>query len=399
VSSPLVHAGRAAWALLLAVTVPLLAASCQSIAGIEERELGPCGHFCDVVMKNCTGDSKVYDTRAKCMGFCKLLEPGDTIEPEGTPTVACRLREAELAGTASSEDVPEHCRSAGAEGVNCGGTCTNYCTVYERACDEVQCGSLDTCIAKCAGLRDHRAFDLIRDYGGNSLQCRLVHLMSATIDPGTHCSHANLTTPNKCDDLPATSMGQGGETSAASPYNKADGPECEDYCRTATVACSDPQFRQYESKEQCLALCPHFPIGKIADVSPDTLGCRLYHSYNSLCEPGKHCPHAGPGGEGHCGDLMTGKCTAYCGLAKSVCGDAFENEFGAGEDGDAACAEDCAELEDAPSAETGDTRYFIPKGSNPGTLACRFLAVSRAAEDPSLCANRSVFGGGDCTEP
>jgi hypothetical protein len=386
--------------VLLAVGVPLLAASCQSLAGIEERELGPCGNFCDVVMRNCTGDNTVYEKREKCMGFCKHLDLGDSNEPQGTPTVACRLREAELAGSASSEDVPEHCRSAGAEGVACGGTCENYCIVYQRACGETQCGSFDACMAKCPGLRDRGAFDIGRDYEGNSIQCRLVHLMSATVDPAKHCGHADLATSSlHCDDLPPTNSGQGGATAASSMYNKADVPECEEYCRTETVACGDPQYQQYESKEQCLALCPHFAIGKIADTSQDTLGCRIYHAHNSLCASAKHCPHAGPGGEGHCGDLMTGKCTAYCGLAKSVCKAQYASEFGAGEDGDAKCAEDCADLEDAAPAEEGDTRYFVPKGETPGTLACRFLAVSRAAENPSLCASLSAFGGGDCTEP
>ena len=54
---------------------------CQSIAGIEERTLGPCGEFCDTVMANCTGENQVYDTRDKCMALCEILPPGDTVEP------------------------------------------------------------------------------------------------------------------------------------------------------------------------------------------------------------------------------------------------------------------------------------------------------------------------------
>jgi hypothetical protein len=397
VSSSFVRVKRALSALLLAVGVPLLSASCQSLAGIEERELGLCGHFCDVVMKNCTDDNKVYETRAKCMGWCKLLDVGDSIEPQGKPTVACRLREAELAATASSEDVPDHCRSAGPEGIDCGGTCENYCTVYERSCGAVQCNSHENCVAKCAGLRDHGAYDLIRDYEGNSIQCRLVHLTSSTLDD-VHCGHANLSTSTlHCDDLPLTSGGTG--DAGASRYNKAEGPECEDYCRTETVACGEATLQQYESKEQCLALCPHFDTGKVADTTQDTLGCRIYHSYNSLCKPDDHCPHAGPGGEGHCGVEATGKCTAYCKLAKSVCPAEYESEFGGGDGGDTQCAEDCSELPDSAPAEMGETRYSVERGGTPGTLACRFLAVSRAAEDPTLCGSLSAFGAGDCAEP
>jgi len=245
-------------------------------------------------------------------------------------------------------------------------------------------------------LRDRDAYNLIDDYEGNTLQCRLFHLTNASIQPDPHCGHANISTPtDHCNDLPEVGEGTAGAGSDEHEV-RPDGPTCEDYCRVEEVACGGVE---YESRKQCLALCPYFEVGEIADATQNTLGCRLYHSYNALCTPEKHCPHAGPGGEGHCGTDPTDKCAAYCQLAKGVCADDYAVEFGDGDAGDEKCAEDCAGLEDAEPAEEGDTRYSVSYAATPGTLACRFLAVSRAAEDPDgLCGTGSVFGGGDCAE-
>ena len=35
---------------------------------------------CDVVMANCTGTNKVYETRPKCLGVCKLLDIGEAFD-------------------------------------------------------------------------------------------------------------------------------------------------------------------------------------------------------------------------------------------------------------------------------------------------------------------------------
>jgi hypothetical protein len=396
VKASLLRIKRALGALALALGVPLLASSCQSLVGIEERELGPCDHFCAVVMKNCTGENQVYESRKKCMALCALLPVGDPIEPQDKPTLSCRLNEAELAATAASETVTEHCRSAGMEGLNCGGGCENYCTIYELACGGVQCGTHETCIEKCGALRDRGAFNLTDDHEGNTLQCRLLHLTNASLDPETHCGHANLSTPSAyCNDLPESYEGEGGASSTEHSDLRPDGPTCKDYCHVETAACGTTQ---YESEKQCLALCPYFEVGEIADTTQDSLGCRLYHSYNSLCGAEKHCPHAGPGGEGHCGTAETDKCAAYCHLAKGVCGDEYAEKFGTGDAGDVECAKDCAKLDDSGPAEEGPTRYNTEFAATPNTLACRFLAVSRAAENKALCSELSVVGEGDCKE-
>jgi hypothetical protein len=401
VSPGVLRALRALLSAALVLGVPALAASCQSLANIEDRELGKCGEFCDTVMHNCKGENQVYGERAKCMGVCKTWDVGDPTEPEDTNTLACRLRAAKSAANTADEDISDHCRSAGPEGLDCGGGCESYCQLFQRSCGEIQCGSIANCVAKCKGLRNKKTFDLEDDYTGNSLQCRLIHLTNSTLGDKIHCGHGFLSTPtDKCNDLPHEAMGEGG-ASGMTPGH-VDEPLCDDYCRVISVAC-DGDDQMYESEKQCLALCPYFEPGAIADKKENTLGCRLYHSYNSLCDANPvnaHCPHASPGGEGHCDTSPEGKCVSYCHLARGVCPTAYASASGFDGD-DAQCAAECATLVDAIFTDHDElgTRYSVKYAATPDTLACRFLALSRAAEDGKdgeLCATLAAFGQAEC---
>lgn len=379
---------------------PLVSASCQNIVGIDERTLGPCGHFCDVVMANCTGENTVYDGREKCMGVCKNYDVGDSNEWQQRDTLECRLHEAELVPSASDEEKSTLCRAAGPEGLdNCGGSCESYCTLYERICGQVECGSHENCVAKCAGLRDRSEYNVVDDYEGNSLQCRFVHLSNASITPGgePHCGHANLQTPtDHCTDVPDGPVGAGGAAETGEVVVKPPFPDCADYCKVEIVACGT---LEYENMDECMALCKHMPPGAFADTTQNTLGCRIYHSYNSLCAPEAHCPHSGPGGERHCGTTDPEKCNSYCTLAKGVCPSVYTAAY---DDDDSACMDDCMTMPDAIAVEDGttpDTRYTTTYAQTPGTVACRFLALSRAAVTPTLCADKDTspsFGKGVC---
>jgi hypothetical protein len=402
VSSKVLRALRVLIAAVLVLGASALAASCQSLANIDDRELGKCGEFCDTVMANCKGDKQVYGERAKCMGVCKLWDVGDPTEPENTNTLSCRLREAKLAGNDTDENIVDHCRSAGPEGVDCGGGCESYCQLYQRACGEVQCGSNANCVAKCKALRNGPGFDLEDDYYGNSLQCRLIHLSNSTVGGQTHCTHAYLSTPlDKCNDLPHDEMGVGGAAAMPGDPDEFHVPRCDEFCRVNGVACDGANL-MYENKAQCLAVCDTFDTGLIADKTPDTLGCRLYHSYNSLCDPNAHCPHTSPGGEGHCGTTAPDKCLAYCHLARAVCPTAYASAAPDGFDNDdATCAAECGTLVDAvfTDDQKAGTRYSVAYAATPNTVACRFLALSRAAEqgkDGSLCATLAGFGAAEC---
>jgi len=403
---------RALLAVGLACAASALATGCEGLANIEDRELGQCGEFCDTVMRNCSGTNKVYETRQKCMAVCKLYDVGDPSESQETNTLACRLREARDAQHATEEEVSNHCRSAGPEGLECDGQCESYCQLYERSCGEVQCGSNANCVAKCKALRNKDSFNLTKDHDGNTVQCRLVHVSNSTVGgKATHCGHAKLSTPTEyCKDLPADDDGTGGGAASADPDIITEARP-QDYCRVVTVACGEGDYAQYESQKQCEALAPYLTQGVLGDQTDDTLACRLYHSYNSLCDESSHCPHAGPGGEGHCGEPTSDtvnhvedvKCIAYCRLAKGVCEKQYDSADGFDGDDDK-CLEDCKTLVDHAVVEAGPdtpTRYRVSYAKTPGTLACRLLAVSRAAENGkngSLCDTLAVFGKAGCAE-
>jgi hypothetical protein len=359
---------------------------CQSVAGIEERELGPCGEFCDTVMSNCTGENQVYDTRDKCMALCELLPPGDTVEPGRTNTVECRLREARKAGTALSEDVNRHCRSAGPEAIDCGGPCHSYCTLFEGACGPDKCGSYEGCLHACSALLDRKAWDLEEDHDGDTLQCRLVHLENASIQPNQHCPHSQIIAPTAFCNWTI-------DEGKVDP-DRPTAPDCKDYCRVVGVACSGDNA-VYESDEQCLAVCEEFQgegvpgSGEFTDRIENTIGCRIYHAYNSLCAPAQHCSHAAISGDGHCGELEGGNCASYCHLAQRVCETEYEDEFS--DEGD--CLETCSMLD----GQAGDSKYSVLAGMAEGdSLHCRFLALSRAALDTNECP--AAFGDAPCSD-
>jgi hypothetical protein len=354
---------------------------CQSLADIEQRSLGPCGEFCDTVMANCAGENQVYDTRDKCMALCEMLPPGDTVEPGYTNTVECRRREARLAGSAVAEDVSRHCRSAGPEAIDCGGPCHSYCTMFKGACGQDQCGSYTGCVHACSALLDRKAWDLHEDHDGDTLQCRLVHLENAAIQPKQHCPHSLIIKPTAFCNW---TIDEGEDDTPPRPEE----PDCDDYCRVVGVACQD-EHRIYESEEQCLAVCEHLIPGGFTDQVENTRGCRIYHAHNSLCAPAQHCSHAAISGDGHCGVLEGGNCESYCHLAQSICGDDFDDAFTDAEE----CLEACSELD----GQEGDAKYFVSTGEQGGnTLHCRFLALSRAALDDGECP--AAFGASPCME-
>lgn len=375
---------------LVGVTLSLaslaLVWGCQSIAGIEERTLGPCGEFCDTVMANCTGTNQVYDTREKCMALCEIMPPGDTVEPGRTNTVECRLREAREARTAVDEEINRHCRSAGPEGIDCGGGCASYCTLFKGACGQDQCGSYAGCLHACSALLDTGKWDLKEDHDGDTLQCRLVHLENASIQPKQHCPHSQITAPTAFCNW---TIDEGKKDTS-----RPEEPDCDDYCRLVGIACTG-ENAVYESEEQCQAVCEAFKgdgvpgTGGFTDKVENTLGCRIYHSHNSLCLPAQHCSHVAIGGDGHCGALDGGNCESYCYMAEKVCATDFAAAFADTE----ACLEECSELE----GSAGDSKYFVRVGEQGGNnLHCRFLALSRAAEDDAECP--AAFGEAPCVD-
>jgi hypothetical protein len=371
-----VFASRGIFAIFISSISIFVGLSCQSIAGIEERSLGPCGEYCDTVMAACKGSNAVYTTYEVCMGVCKLLPDGSAIEPDGTNTVACRLAEARSASI-SEPDV--HCVGAGPGGGDaCGSNCESYCMLYEKACgsDWYTYGTLEECAKSCSALRDRGAFDAVKDHDGDTLQCRLVHASSSTIEPDPHCGHAVLAPPTApCVDA------------------KDATPDCNRYCDLVAQACQN-DHAQYEDVDQkhrqCLKVCQTLDIGKNSDTKENTIGCRVYHAYNSLLNPAMHCSHAGPTGDGHCGivaDSGNAICDSYCKIVAKACPLPFKEKYPENN-----CEADCASL----SGASRDSHYSVQSAkNNDAQLDCRLMrAIEALTGDDSQCA--SALGGEAC---
>ncbi|HEY6077795.1 MAG TPA: hypothetical protein VIW29_03285, partial [Polyangiaceae bacterium] len=259
-------------------------AACQAVAGIEDRTLDPnapdpgdpdtteqCQDYCDTVMAACIGTNAVYTSEAHCLGICAKLEPGDPNEPVGN-NVACRLRQAQIAELSEPE---ETCRSAGPGGDGiCGSDCDAYCTLFPQICpDQYLHGETEACLKACGGLADQSSYNLSADHGGDSIECRLVHTASATVDPVEHCKHAPIVRPEKW----------------CVPDPEAE-PTCEEYCKIELAAC-DGDLLQYESEQQCFDVCEALDPGNNGDEVGNTVGCRRYHAFSATLGADNHCPH------------------------------------------------------------------------------------------------------------
>lgn len=377
-----------AWAMVLGGL-----GACQEIAGIEDRVLKPsafaeggdggggepnvipataqCQRYCSDVMSACTAENAVYTDERLCLGVCAQLDPGDPLEPAGN-TVACRARQAVIA----KAEPDDHCRAAGPGGDGvCGTDCEAYCELYAELCpDHSEYTKLADCVKACGGLTDLPRYDVDKDHGGDSVECRLVHVSSASVDPAIHCPHAPV--------RPTQPWCTG----------KADeSPTCDEYCNIALAAC-DGELAQYESREQCLAVCGAFELGSNDDQLTNTVACRRYHSFSSTLAAAQHCPHAGPTGDGHCGDISkvadghTGNCESYCTLLAHACPSEFDASMGNAEQ----CMESCILLDEAEP----ESKYTVAKAKDSRALQCRVLHAARSYVDPTACA--SAIGGDPC---
>jgi hypothetical protein len=360
--------------------VALALGACQAVAGIEDRKLDPslaspadskqCKDYCSTVLANCTGEYAVYNDMPGCLGFCRHLDAGASVEPEPN-TVACRARQAEFA-----EREPEvHCKAAGPGGNGvCGSDCDAYCQVYPEVCpDTYEYPDTKSCLKACRGLIDQDSFDVARDHGGDTVECRLVHTVSSTTLPAMHCPHA---------PIPPAEPWCTGAADAA--------PTCEQYCQIELAAC-DGDLTQYESPEQCLAVCDALPKGTNEDEAGNTVGCRRYHSFSATLAANTHCFHSGPTGDGHCGhdDAETGEtsnCESYCTLLAAACPEDFSTSMV----DDASCRAACKDLPEAKA----DSKYSLLNAADSKGLSCRVLYTTRAFEDKTACA--SALGGDRC---
>ncbi|MBK7579555.1 MAG: hypothetical protein IPI67_05035 [Myxococcales bacterium] len=339
------------------------ALGCQSIVGIEERHYEPpeqaspeCKAYCDAVMKGCTGANAAYADRDSCIATCGKIPGG---EANADNSLECRTQQAELAVSTGEPEV--HCPAAGPFGAGtCGSTCQAYCTLLAASCADKLVGVSD-CVSACSGLRADKNYDLTSLDTGDNLECRVAYAVKAAADPTTNCGPAALKSSG-CVDAPDAA------------------PSCEDVCNLVGAACTG-SAKVYSNKAECLGVCSALDIGKNSDVMENTSACRKYHAYNSMAAPAQHCPHAGPGGDGHCG---TDNCQAYCQLFSRVCKTEFTTSFG----DESKCLTECAKL---PGAAADTWSAASAQGNS---VKCRLVNVARATTDATNCA--AAAGGGEC---
>lgn len=143
------------------------------------------------------------------------------------------------------------------------------------------------------------------------------------------------------------------------------GPTCTAYCNTIETNCTGNND-QYVSIEACLASCAGLPDGAAADTSGNTVGCRTYHAGAAMGSPAVHCPHAGPGGAGACGN----NCDGFCTIALAVC--TGPNQVYASLN---QCMTECAGFPTSPPYSTAVT--------SGDSFACRLYHLTAASVDPA----------------
>ncbi|MFZ5893107.1 MAG: hypothetical protein ACOY0T_18760 [Myxococcota bacterium] len=155
-----------------------------------------CEEYCNTVTQYCTGENLQYADLEQCLRVCEFFPQGVVGEPDGH-SVACRLKYAGKARYAGGTELAAYCRQGGPGGDGrCGSNCQGFCDITQATCNQGETApyfypSRQACENSCATLPDIPfVYGSKSSADGNSVQCRLFHVMSAAMaDPGEHCAH------------------------------------------------------------------------------------------------------------------------------------------------------------------------------------------------------------------
>jgi uncharacterized membrane protein YgcG len=150
----------------------------------------------------------------------------------------------------------------------------------------------------------------------------------------------------------------------------AAGLSCESYCQAVMANCTDA-FAQYQSLDVCVATCALLPLGTEEDTTGNTIGCRARNAELAATtgELADHCPLAGPGGGGSCGE----RCENFCGMFTSVCTASAISE-------PSACLTFCDESRDNPAWTPLDPALL----DHDDSIQCRLWHLGNAAQAPDV---------------
>jgi hypothetical protein len=396
---------RAALALLGSFAGSFVLQACLIEERVFDESRARCDDFCAKVMENCTAENAVYSSVESCTAVCSWLSTRESPEASGSGnTLSCRIDILNKVGLdfEGSTDCPA--LGPGGHGI-CGSDCESYCSLQETACGPIDQARRDLCTHGCPGLANPDRFNAETGLDKDNLQCRLAHLAEALVsDQAGNCRQAEVRPP------------EGGDSDCWDEANTTSHEDnCRTYCGVVMQACSD-ENAVYASPEQCERVCSAFEDGDPIEHDVNTVRCRRYHAYSALADPRQHCTHAGPSGDGHCGD-ENGNCESYCTLLKAGCSQRFNSEYA----GDvAACTRSCM---GAPGADPrysdsepegfsdydGRGRRYSPlveptaADAAVAPLQCRVYYAIQAVDaatdsgiDPGICDNAFADPGTPC---
>ncbi len=158
----------------------------------------------------------------------------------------------------------------------------------------------------------------------------------------------------------------GGTGGATGGTGGAGDLSCDAYCTEIMANCTG-DVAQYPTDAACKGVCATFDPGTLADTDGATLGCHLYHGgAPAVSNAATHCPHAGPLGDGTCGD----DCANFCEIAVGVCGTQPTPPYA-----DAAeCMTACSSFPDTTAVP------FNTSVTSGDSLACRMYHLTAAAQ-------------------
>lgn len=159
----------------------------------EEVAQATCADFCAENLATCTGMNAQFAGQAPCEATCATWPTGTPGSYEGN-TLNCRA--SHLEEISSGEESPDdHCGHTGPGGGGlCGTLCDEYCADVLAACTGANQVYPDdaACRTACATFPNTGSEG---DATGDTIQCRITHVLMAKMDPATHCAHVGAASP------------------------------------------------------------------------------------------------------------------------------------------------------------------------------------------------------------
>jgi hypothetical protein len=176
---------------LVALALALVVGATACSEDVDPR-IAACADYCELTMRNCTGDVAQYTAGDTCQATCRAMPLGDPASPTGN-TISCRTFQAALA----ENTMAAACTRAGPGGDGgCGDNCDSFCTLALELCSgrPDSYPDFDTCRTTCSGFSQVEPYDA-NEIDGDTFACRLYHLTAASTQPDIHCAHIGAVSP------------------------------------------------------------------------------------------------------------------------------------------------------------------------------------------------------------